>query len=393
MMAAITAARLGADVTLYEHNDAVGKKILASGNGRCNIINTEASAEDYYGENPYFADYALKQLPFEVFEKFCHSIGLILDAKEDGRCYPLSNEAKAVVSAFKTSCIHAGVTICTDSRIDTITKDANDFILHANNGKHRYQKVLIATGSEAAPQLGATSDGYRFASSFGHTVSPTYPSLVQLHLNSIYHHRMSGIKTHADVNLYINGKKKTTLSGDILFTNYGISGLAILDISQQASVALMNHDRVEIGLNLLPHYNRQSLTSILEKLSLSVPAFPSDTFLGSLLPAKIAHNLLKSCDIDPHMAIASVSSKAFKKITHAIQDWRFEVTDTHGYKHAEVSGGGVSTSEVNAKTMESTLIQGLYFSGEVLDIVGRRGGFNFHFAWASGMLAGREMAK
>jgi len=393
MMAALTAARLGADVTLYEHNNAVGKKILASGNGRCNIINTTASSEDYFGENPYFVQYALKQLPFETFEKFCHSIGLILDSKDDGRCYPLSNEAKSVVSVFKNSCINSGVKIQTEIHIDSISKNDNDFVIHSNIGKHRYDKVLIATGSEAAPQLGATTDGYGFASSFGHYIVPTYPSLVQLHLSSNFHQRMSGIKTVAEVHLYINGKKEDSVNGDILFANYGISGLAILDISQKASLALLNHERVDISLNLLPRYNRQSLISLLEKLSQSIPEYSTETFLSSILPSKIAHSLLKSCDLDPIQPVSSLSSKSFKKIAHTIQDWRFEVTDTHGFKHAEVSGGGVSTSQINPKTMESTLVKGLYFAGEVLDIVGRRGGFNFHFAWASGMLAGKEMAK
>jgi len=393
MMASICAARLGANVTLFEHNNSVGKKILASGNGRCNIINTTAAPEDYFGENPYFVQHALKQLPFEAFEKFCHSLGLILDVKDDGRCYPLSNEAKSVVSVFKNSCINAGVKIQTDVHVDSITKKANQFIVQTSNGQNFYDKVLIATGSEAAPQLGATADGYSFASSFGHHIIPVYPSLVQLHLDSVYHQRMSGIKTVAEVHLYVNGKKEESVTGDILFANYGISGLAVLDISQKASFALLNHDKVELALNLLPRYNRQSLISLLEKLSQSVPQYSLEVFLGSLLPTKIAHSLLRSCDLDPAQSVSSLSSKSFKKIVHILQDWRFKVTDTHGFKHAEVSGGGVSTSQVNPKTMESTLVQGLYFAGEVLDIVGRRGGFNFHFAWASGMLAGREMVK
>ncbi|MDD2950842.1 MAG: NAD(P)/FAD-dependent oxidoreductase, partial [Sulfuricurvum sp.] len=159
LMAALFASRAGADVTVYEHNSGVGKKILASGNGRCNIINTTATFEDYAGNDPHFVTYALKQLNFHYFEKFCNSIGLILDVKDDGRCYPLSNEAKSVLIAFKSAVSESGVKILTDSKVTAITKEDSHFCIQSQQGKHSYNKVLIATGSEAAPQLGASADG------------------------------------------------------------------------------------------------------------------------------------------------------------------------------------------------------------------------------------------
>ena len=392
-MAALFAARAGADVTIYEHNNGVGKKILASGNGRCNIINTTVSAEDYAGSDPSFVTYALKQLFFGYFEKFCHSIGLVLDVKDDGRCYPLSNEAKSVLIAFKSAVTEAGVHIRTDATVSAVTKKENRFIVETALDQTAFDKVLIATGSEAAPQLGATADGYRFAESFGHKIVPTYPSLVQLHLNSKNHHKMAGVKTTAEVTLFIDGKAKEKIEGDILFANYGISGLAILDISQKASHALLCKQRVSISLNLLPRYDRQGLVNVIEKLFASVPKHDVHTALCGVLPAKIATYLLEDAALPLSSAVSALSPKEIKKLAHLIGEWKFEVSDTHGFKHAEVSGGGVSTAQVNPKTMESEIIKGLYFAGEVLDIVGRRGGFNFHFAWASGMLAGKELAK
>lgn len=393
LMAALTAARAGADVTIYEHNPSVGKKILASGNGRCNIINTTASADDYAGADPSFVTYALKQLNFGYFEKFCHSIGLILDIKEDGRCYPLSNEAKSVLIAFKSAVSEVGVHIRTDAVVSAISKQENRFIVETSMGKNYFDKVLIATGSEAAPQLGATADGHRFAKRFGHEVLPTYPSLVQLHLDSKNHHKMAGVKTTAEVTLFIDGKSNEKIQGDILFTSYGISGLAILDISQKSSHALLNKQRVSISLNLLPRYDRQSLTSVIEKLFSSVPNHTVHTALCGVIPAKIATYLLEDATIALSATVSALTPKEIKKLTHLIGEWKFEVNDTHGFKHAEVSGGGVSTAQINSKTMESKLVEGLYFAGEVLDIVGRRGGYNFNFAWASGMIAGKEMAK
>ena len=393
LMAALAAARSGAEVTIYEHNSSIGKKILASGNGRCNIINTTASADDYAGMNPQFVTYALKQLSFTYFEKFCHSIGLLLDIKDDGRCYPLSNEAKSVLIALKSAVSEAGVKIITDSKVTAIIKNDSHFNVQTDQDKQRYNNVLIATGSEAAPQLGATADGYAFARSFGHEILPTYPSLVQLHLNSKNHHKMAGVKTVAEVTLIIDGKSNTKVTGDILFAAYGISGLAILDISQRASHALLHKQRVSISLNLLPRYDRGELASIIEKVFASVPKHDIHTALCGLLPAKIVTYLLEDAAITQNTTVSSLTPKESKKLAHLIGEWKFEVTDTHGFKHAEVSGGGVSTAQVNNKTMESKIVEGLYFAGEVLDIVGRRGGYNFNFAWASGMIAGKEMAK
>lgn len=393
LMAALTAARAGSDVTLYEHNSGVGKKILASGNGRCNIVNTAASADDYAGSDPSFVTYALKQLNFNYFEKFCHSIGLILDIKEDGRCYPLSNEAKSVLIAFKSAVVEAGARILTDTAVTAVSKKEGRFIVETAAGKTRFDRVLIATGSEAAPQLGSSADGYRFAKSFGHEILPTYPSLVQLHLASKNHHKMAGVKTTAEVTLFIDGKSKTKVQGDILFANYGISGLAILDISQRASYALLNKQRVAITLNLLPRFDRQSLSHVIEKLFASVPNHTVHTALCGVIPAKLATYLLEDAAIPLSTTVSELNPKEVKKLIHLIGEWKFDVVDTHGFKHAEVSGGGVATAQINNKTMESKLVEGLYFAGEVLDIVGKRGGYNFNFAWASGMIAGKEMAK
>lgn len=392
MMAALTAARAGAEVTLYEHNNGVGKKILASGNGRCNIVNTAVSADDYAGNDPQFVTYALKQLHFHYFEKLCLSIGLVLDIKEDGRCYPLSNEAKSVLIALKSAISEAGVRILTETAVTAISKNGDGFTVVSASGKQRYDKVLIATGSEAAPQLGATVDGYTFAKAFGHEIIPTYPSLVQLHLHSKHPAKMAGVKTTAEVTLLVDGKAKEKREGDILFTAYGISGLAVLDVSQKASYALLHKQRVSIALNLLPRYDRHELDNVIEKLFASVPAQSIQNALCGLLSAKIVTYLLEDAHIPLSTRVSTLSPKEIKKLSHLIGEWKFEVNDTHGFKHAEVSGGGVSTAQINNKTMESKLVEGLYFAGEVLDIVGKRGGYNFNFAWASGMIAGKEMA-
>lgn len=393
LMAAITAAKAGSKVHLYEQNNKPAKKILASGNGRCNISNTQVSSSDYFGQRPAFASFALNNFNFTQLQKFCKSIGLLLNILDDGRAYPLSNEAKSVALSFEAYTKSCGVEIFNEYLITQIEKKEEKFYLHTPlNISEAYDKVLVCTGSEAAPQLGGSPSGYELASSLGHTILPTYPSLVQLHINSSLHERMAGIKLDAEVTLFLNNKKEQSIKGDILFTKYGISGFAILDISQMASEALLNYQAVDISLDLLPGFDRQTLSSQLLQMAQSLPSHPIETILSGILPIKVCKVLLEDAKLSPQTLGKEIHTKMAKQIVSKIKDWRFEVSKTHGFKHAEVSGGGVNTDEVNEKTMESKKCEGLYFAGEVLDIVGRRGGFNFHFAWASAYLAGKEMS-
>ena len=393
MIAAYFAADSQNEVTIYESNKELGKKILASGNGRCNIINTVSRPEDYASENSQFVSFALKHFPFKEFEKFALSIGILLEIKEDGRCYPLSNEAKSVQQSFKTALAMKGITIHESTPIEALKPLEKGFQLHSGGHKFYADAVLIASGSEAAPQLGATSIGYQLAKSLKHPVLPTYPSLVQLELDSPYHFKMAGTKTIAEVSLFIDKQMKAKLQGDILFANYGISGLAILDISQKASKALMEKKTVSIGLNLVPEFTIEKLENLFKNFQRNVPNYPIEIVLSNIIPSKIARILLESLQIPSSELIHNFSPKEIKKLIFGLRDWRFSVSGTHGFKHAEVSGGGVDTTLVNPNTMESKLIKGLFFAGEVLDVVGKRGGYNFHFAWASGMIAGKEMKK
>lgn len=380
LLCAIFCAKASCHVEIYEQNSKPAKKILVSGNGRCNITNKDITPNDFFSDNASFVKEALDNFGFDEFEKFASSIGLMLDVKEDGRAYPLSNEAKSVAKLLEEYAKSLGVIFHTDTKITDIKKLLED-----------YDKVVIATGSEAASHLGGNRDGYEFAKEFGHSIVPTYPSLVQLHLDSSIAHKMSGAKIDGEVTLLINHKNDSTCKGDILFTNYGVSGFAILDISQRASVALMNFEHVAISVNLLPDFTAQKLSAHISKLAQTIPKFSVLDILVGLIPLKIAQSLLDDLKISHDTEAKEVHTKLSKKIANQILNWRFEVTDTHGFRHAEVSGGGVDTSEINPKTMESLKQINLYFCGEVLDVVGRRGGYNFAFAWASGYAAAKDI--
>lgn len=380
LMCAILCARKSYTVEIFEQNSRCGKKILVSGNGRCNITNTNLSVHDFFSNNSLFVKDALDEFGFKEFEKFCSSIGLVLDCKDDGRVYPLSNEAKSVVSILLSHTKNLGVTIHTDSKITDIKKLMDE-----------YDKVVVATGSAAASHLGGNNDGCEFAKEFLHNIIPTYPSLVQLHLNSDIAPKMSGAKVNGEVTLLINNKKDCSAHGDILFTNYGVSGFSILDISQRASVALMEYAKVDISINLLPSFNAQKLSSHISKMSTSMPNYTVYEILCGLIPMKIAMFILEDLQIENNLEAKNIGTKLSKKIANTMLNWRFEVSDTHGFRHAEVAGGGVDTSEINPKTMESLKQKNLYFTGEVLDVVGKRGGYNFAFAWASAYMAAKHI--
>ena len=382
LLCAIFCAKHGVSVELFEQNEKCAKKILVSGNGRCNITNANLSKSDYMSNNSDFVAYSLKEFGFEAFSKFVNSLGLLLDVKEDGRAYPLSNEAKSVALLLQEYAKSLGVVFHTNTKIDSVKELFK-----------KYDAIVVATGSEAASHLGGNCDGQTFAQEFGHQIIPTYPSLVQLHLSATVAQKMAGAKVDGEVTLLINHKKESTAQGDILFTKYGVSGFSILDISQKASLALLNYEAVTISLNLLPRFTMQQLSTHILNLAKSMPHFSILDILVGLIPIKIATNLLDTLDIAHSIKADAIHTKLAKKIANTLVNWRFEVEETHGFRHAEVSGGGVDTTEIDPKTMMSKKRDNLYFTGEVLDVVGRRGGYNFAFAWASGYLAAKDIIK
>lgn len=382
ILCAILCAKKNLYVDLYEQNSKCAKKILVSGNGRCNITNTSFSQNDYFCTNPHFVKDALEDFSFTDFRTFCSSIALELEVKDDGKVYPLSNEAKSVASLLENYARILGVHFHTDTKISDISHLLG-----------KYDSVVIATGSEAASHLGGNNDGQNFAISLGHTIIPTYPSLVQLELAGTSYAKMSGAKVDGEITLLINNKAISTLKGDILFTNYGVSGFAILDISQAASEALISYQAVDISVNLLPNYTAQKLSSYFMKMSQLNPKQTFLDLLHGLLPLKISKTILEELQLSHISQIQQMNQKQSKKIANQILNWKFEVKDTHGFRHAEVAGGGVDTQEIDPKSMESFKQKNLYFIGEVLDVLGRRGGFNFAWSWASAHACAKDIIK
>ena len=396
IIAAITAKRLNKNlhIDLFDANKGIGKKILASGNGRCNISNSKVTSKNYLGENPDFTSFALKEFDFKAFEKFCKSVGLLLDIKPSGKVYPLSNEAKSVTNLLELALKELDVNIHLESMITDIEKVEDKFNIKTQDNEYKaYDKVLISNGLGAAPQLNANESGLDFASKFGHSFNPTYPSLVGLKTDNTYNGKLQGVKKECNVSLYVNGNLEQEIFGDVLFTSYGVSGFAILDISQLAVLNLSQYQDVKIAINFFPKINRNDLSDQIQTLFKTIPSQKAVDIITGMVSNKIAPVLLDICKINIDTKAADVNAKQIKALAYQLNQWKLKIIDTQGFGHAEASGGGVRTAEVDNKTYESKLCKGLYFAGEVLDIVGNRGGFNLQFAWASGYLVGKSLVK
>uniref|UniRef100_UPI004047C366 NAD(P)/FAD-dependent oxidoreductase n=1 Tax=Aliarcobacter sp. TaxID=2321116 RepID=UPI004047C366 len=396
IIAAITAKRLNKNVhiDLFDANKGIGKKILASGNGRCNISNNQISSKNYIGENPDFVSFALKEFDFKAFEKFCKSVGLLLDIKPSGKVYPLSNEAKSVTNLLELALKELGVNIYLESMITDIEKVEDKFNIKTQDNEYKaYDKILISNGLGAAPQLNANESGLDFASNFGHSFNPTYPSLVGLKTDNTYNGKLQGVKKECNVSLFVNGNLEQEIFGDVLFTSYGVSGFAILDISQLAVLNLSSYQDVKIAINFFPKINRNDLADQIQTLFKTIPSQKAVDIITGMVSNKIAPVLLDICKINIDTKAADVNAKQIKALAYQLNQWKLKIIDTQGFGHAEASGGGVRTAEVDNKTYESKLCKGLFFAGEVLDIVGNRGGFNLQFAWASGYLVGKSILK
>jgi len=387
LVAAIVAAKRGAQVFVYEKNNKIGKKILATGNGRCNVTNQNIELSNYHGLNPSFINPCINHFQTSTCKEFFSELGVEMVEGQKGRLYPKSLQSSSIVDLLVYECTRLGVEFFLHHEVKKIEKIGAKFALHVEDKLLHVDKVLIATGGLAMPSLGSCDSGYEFAKSFGHTIVPTHATLVQLvckeDLKSI-----GGVKVQGDIEVFIDNDMKITRSGDILFTNYGISGSAILDVSRVVANALLLKRAVHVKIDLLPEYSKEQLKNLLKKRLKFSNSKSVELWLEGFINSKLARHITK----DIHVKNADdLNNKELTKLVYALKNMSLHVKDTKGYKTAEVTAGGVSTREIDSTTMESKLEKGLYFSGEVVDIDGDCGGYNLHWAWASGYNAGRNM--
>jgi len=384
MVSAIRALENGHRVDLFEKNAKVGRKILATGNGRCNISNKQISIENYHGKHPSFVKYAINNFTTNDAKKFFSNLGLELVEGVNGKLFPMSLQASSVVDILYFKLQSLGVNMHLLSEVKEIKKIGSVFLVDDKE----FDTIVVSTGSLAMPTLGSSECGYRFAREFGHKIQKPFASLVQLISNDDIIKTASGVKIDANLEIFVDNQIKMSVRGDLLFTNYGVSGSAILDISRVASKALNEKKDVKIVADLMPEYSHEALKSLLSKRVKLAKIMQPDLWLNGIINKKLVKLIFHQAKLKDAFVI---NSKTINRLSYAMKNLTIAIDDTKGVKSCEVMAGGVSTEDIDPKTMESKQVKGLFFCGEVLDIDGDCGGYNLHFAFASGYLAGNSI--
>lgn len=388
MTAAIFAARKigGSNVVLCEALPRFGKKLLATGNGRCNITNSGASAADYYSDSPKTLENVLNSFSVSSALDFFRSVGIESYEESEGRIYPLSEQASSVLDMLRFEIEKLGICCITDSRISGIKKLQNGFIL---SGKEDItaEKVIIACGGMAAPNLGGCSDGVKLLTSLGHKSEKTRPALTQLKTDSPYSGALKGSRAHCVVSLLRENKTVVNESGEVLFADNALSGIAVFNVSRFAK----NGDI--ISLRLLPDLSKKQIYSMLERRAKNLCNLTLENYLNGMLNKRIANCVLKASDLSPlSRLVSSLNENELKKLCDTICSFRFTVIGLSDWKNAQVTRGGALLSQFDSD-LQSKICKGIFACGETLNVDGKCGGYNLQWAWSSGAAAGLGAAK
>lgn len=387
LMAAIWAARNQCKVTIIEQKDKLGKKILATGNGKCNYTNYYQVEACYRGADSKQAMKVYESFDVHRTIEFFEELG-IYPKERNGYVYPNSGQAASILDVLVLEVKRLGVRMITNEKVTELKKEKDGFLVATNQKNYTCNHVILTTGGCASPKLGSDGSGYTLAKSLGHSITKPLPALVQLKSNAKYLKTISGVRTDAAVTLKVNGKKESYEKGEILFANYGISGIPVMQVSRFASVALEQGLQVELFIDFLPELGYADvLDEIKQRLEHGTNRTAEQLFLG-LFNHKLTYILLKEAGIDAKMPSSKVRCDTWKKFANLVKDFRMKITDTNGLENAQTSTGGIPLAEVSLETMESKKVKGLYFAGELLDVDGTCGGYNLQWAWSSGYVAG-----
>lgn len=387
-LAAITAKKEGAEVIILERKDRVLKKVLATGNGRCNYTNINAGISNYYSENREFSRNALEKLTvkdtIELFEK----LGIVHNIEENGKVYPYSGQAASVVDALRFEAERLKIAVYTNfDTVKIVNKNSIFKIYSVDNNLVTARKVIIAAGGQASPELGSNGSGYKLAEALGHKITKLRPALVQLKTEKEAVKGLQGIKVNAEVSVYHKNEKLNSCIGELLFTDYGISGSVIFNLSYLTAL----YNNLIFSADLMPKYSIEDVENELIKRRENLKHLTMENFLNGMLNKKLGQLLAKRSGIEKlSLQVKDLTDKQISKIALLIKKYDIKVIETTGFKNAQVTAGGVYTNEINDKTMESKKVKGIYFAGEILDVFGDCGGYNLQWAWSSGYLAGKN---
>jgi len=394
MMAAIWAKRMGAEVKILERNPRVGKKILATGNGRCNITNIYCSREHYHGEDPDFVVPALSAFDAKKTIAFFEKLGIAPKVEEVGKVFPMSDQASSVLDVLLYELQELNIEVQCNAFVKEIRRTKSCFKLELEDGNLvSCERLILACGGKAMPSSGSDGNGFELAQKLGHHIVDIFPALTQLKLEGGFFKQIDGVKFVGTAEILYSGKTLASDRGDILFANYGISGPPILQISRKAGELIKHNKKAILKISIIDSMKKSELDDLLARRFANKPARPLDLALVGLINKRLIPVVLKQAGVgDLKLPAGKVSAQDRNKIASILTDWRFNITGLRSWPNAQVTAGGVDTREVNPNTMESKLVPGLYFCGEILDIDGECGGFNLQWAWSSGYVAGASAA-
>ena len=382
MMAALTASENPAnEVILLERQARMARKLLATGNGRCNMTNRNLTAENYHGQNAEFCTYALSAFGVEDTLSYFRSLGLLTVTEGTGRVYPRSDSANSVADVLRLPLEqHKNVTIVTGTEVTELNGKNDKFIATAGENNYQADRVIVCAGGCAGGKLGGTDLGYRLLGAFGHSRTKLYPSLVQLRTDTTFVRSLKGVRCEAAVRYA--GQKRI---GEIQFTDYGVSGPVIFELSSAASAA----PQEKLIVDLLPELPEGEIQQMLSLRCQTMPELKSEDLLTGMLHNRLGRTVLRAAGYSLEQFCGTFSQTDLTTIVKRIKYFVIPVLGAMGMDGAQVTSGGIRTEEFDETTMESKLCRGLYAAGEVLDIDGDCGGYNLQWAWSSGHLAGQ----
>lgn len=391
MAAALQAAWNGAAVTLFERNPSVGRKLLVTGSGHCNITNAAVSPAKYSCADPAWMEALLSRFGVADLVVMLATIGVPVSKTSDGWYYPLSNSAQSVVEAFASALNLAGVTLYPQTQVTSIRVSGKGIAVgFTRDGKKQegeFERVIVSAGGMAYPALGSRGELFPVLKELGHIVLPKRPALAPLLVDLGDLHSLQGVRLDVGATLWMGSRQMASTKGNLIFTEWGLNGPAVMDLSHQVSPD--TGGGLEISLNLLAFFQEEFDQLLAQKRT---SAMPAQIFLNAFFPPKVALALLKNAGLAKGIPLNQVEDSALKGLIDRLMDTRLPVTGVRGFEYCQVSAGGVPVSEVDPQTMESRRVKGLYLTGETLDVVGPCGGYNLHFAFASGALAGKATA-
>lgn len=393
LVAGITARRNGANVKILERNKTCGKKLLVTGNGKCNYYNSNQDIKHYHSKNKEIIHKIINQHTNKLVLNFFDSIGIIPRIK-DGYYYPYSNQAVTILNALLDEAKYLGIDIITETFVEDIKKTNNKFILTCNNNTYQSDKLILATGSYSYYR-NMEINSYKLASTLGHQIIKPLPALVQLKSNNKICKKWAGVRNYVNIKLCQSHHDIREEQGEILLTNYGISGICAMQLSSDIAKYLDKSKECSVIINFVPNIATTTLEFIefIDNYNKKISKRTICQILDNLLNYKLSNAILEQVQIPKNQYWQTLTNKEKRKLASNLISFNLTITDTNSFKESQVTSGGVSLNNMNPLTMESLEVDNLYIIGELLDIDGDCGGYNLTLAWTTGIVAGMSITK